>query len=99
MTPAYRPHGLLAPVVTPFGSDGAVDIEALERLGGELLDAGAAGSAPSRRTPGAPGGRAPGAGGGAPGAPATTGEPTSLHEAERDAVVAACARVCADRGA
>jgi 4-hydroxy-tetrahydrodipicolinate synthase len=30
---------------------------------------------------------------------ATTGEPTSLDAAERDAVVAACARVCADRGA
>jgi 4-hydroxy-tetrahydrodipicolinate synthase len=30
---------------------------------------------------------------------ATTGEPTSLDADERDAVVAACARVCADRGA
>ncbi len=30
---------------------------------------------------------------------ATTGEPTSLDEAERDAVVAACARICAERGA
>ena len=30
---------------------------------------------------------------------ATTGEPTSLDDAERDAVVAACSRVCADRGA
>jgi 4-hydroxy-tetrahydrodipicolinate synthase len=30
---------------------------------------------------------------------ATTGEPTSLAEDERDAVVAACARVCADREA
>ena len=30
---------------------------------------------------------------------ATTGEPTSLDEAERDSVVAACARVCADHGA
>jgi 4-hydroxy-tetrahydrodipicolinate synthase len=29
---------------------------------------------------------------------ATTGEPTSLNEAERDAVVAACALVCGDRG-
>ena len=29
---------------------------------------------------------------------ATTGEPTSLDEAERAAVVDACARVCADRG-
>ena len=30
---------------------------------------------------------------------ATTGEPTSLDEGERDAVVAACAQVCAERGA
>ena len=30
---------------------------------------------------------------------ATTGEPTSLDDAERDAVLAACSRVCADRGA
>ena len=30
---------------------------------------------------------------------ATTGEPTSLDEAERDAVVATCSRVCGDRGA
>jgi 4-hydroxy-tetrahydrodipicolinate synthase len=30
---------------------------------------------------------------------ATTGEPTSLDDAERAAVVAACSRVCADRGA
>jgi 4-hydroxy-tetrahydrodipicolinate synthase len=30
---------------------------------------------------------------------ATTGEPTSLDDAERAATVAACARVCADRGA
>jgi 4-hydroxy-tetrahydrodipicolinate synthase len=30
---------------------------------------------------------------------ATTGEPTSLDEVERDAVLAACSRVCADRGA
>lgn len=30
---------------------------------------------------------------------ATTGEPTSLDEAERDAVVATCSRVCDDRGA
>ncbi len=30
---------------------------------------------------------------------ATTGEPTSLDDAEREAVVATCARVCADLGA
>jgi 4-hydroxy-tetrahydrodipicolinate synthase len=29
---------------------------------------------------------------------ATTGEPTSLDDSEREAVVAVCARVCADRG-
>src|SRR6476661_7524989 len=30
---------------------------------------------------------------------ATTGEPTSLDDTERDAVVATCGRVCNDRGA
>src|SRR3982751_6262372 len=30
---------------------------------------------------------------------ATTGEPTSLDDGERDTVVAVCSRVCADRGA
>lgn len=30
---------------------------------------------------------------------ATTGEPTSLDDAERDAVVATCSRVCSERGA
>jgi 4-hydroxy-tetrahydrodipicolinate synthase len=30
---------------------------------------------------------------------ATTGEPTSLNDAERDAVLATCSRVCTDRGA
>lgn len=39
----YRPAGLLIPVVTPFGSDGAVDLRALERLCAELLEAGASG--------------------------------------------------------
>jgi 4-hydroxy-tetrahydrodipicolinate synthase len=77
MTSAYRPTGVLAPIVTPFAADGRVDIEVLERLGLELLDAGATGLI----------------------ALSTTGEPTSLDDAERAAVVAACARVCADRGA
>jgi 4-hydroxy-tetrahydrodipicolinate synthase len=77
MSSAYRPAGLLAPVVTPFAADGSVDLDALERLGAELLDAGASGLI----------------------ALSTTGEPSSLDAAERDAVVAACARVCADRGA
>jgi 4-hydroxy-tetrahydrodipicolinate synthase len=39
----YRPTGLLVPIVTPFGVDGAVDARALERLGAELLEAGASG--------------------------------------------------------
>src|SRR3954447_3666300 len=77
MSSAYRPSGLLAPIVTPFDAAGAVDLDALERLGAELLDAGATGLI----------------------ALSATGEPSSLDAAERDAVVAACARVCADRGA
>jgi 4-hydroxy-tetrahydrodipicolinate synthase len=77
MPSAYRPTGLLAPVVTPFAPDGSVDLDALERLGGELLDAGATGLI----------------------ALSTTGEPSALDASERDAVVAAAARVCADRGA
>jgi 4-hydroxy-tetrahydrodipicolinate synthase len=72
----YRPVGLLAPVVTPFAADGTVDLAALERLAGELLDAGATGLI----------------------ALSTTAEPTSLDTAERREVVAACARVAADRG-
>jgi 4-hydroxy-tetrahydrodipicolinate synthase len=43
MTAAYRPSGLLVPVITPFADDGAVDLAALERLAGVLLDAGATG--------------------------------------------------------
>lgn len=43
MSSTYRPAGLLLPVVTPFAADGAVDVDALERLGAELLDAGASG--------------------------------------------------------
>jgi 4-hydroxy-tetrahydrodipicolinate synthase len=77
MSSAYRPSGLLSPIITPFAADGAVDLDALERLGAELLDAGATGLI----------------------ALATTGEPSALDAAERDAVVATCARLCADRGA
>jgi 4-hydroxy-tetrahydrodipicolinate synthase len=77
MPSAYRPTGLLAPVVTPFDADDAVDLDALERLGHAFLDAGATGLI----------------------ALSTTGEPTALDDAERAAVVAAVARVCADRGA
>jgi 4-hydroxy-tetrahydrodipicolinate synthase len=43
MTTAYRPSGLLAPIITPFDARGAVDLAALERLAGELLDGGASG--------------------------------------------------------
>jgi 4-hydroxy-tetrahydrodipicolinate synthase len=77
MPSAYRPSGLLTPVVTPFADDGQVAVDALERLAAELLDAGATGLI----------------------ALSTTGEPSALDAAERDAVVAACARVCGDRGA
>jgi len=77
MPSAYRPSGLLTPVVTPFAADGQVAVDALERLAAELLDAGATGLI----------------------ALSTTGEPSALDAAERDAVVAACARVCGDRGA
>jgi 4-hydroxy-tetrahydrodipicolinate synthase len=77
MPAAYRPHGLLAPVVTPFAQDGSVAIDALERLAAELLDAGATGLV----------------------ALSTTGEPSALDAGEQRAVVAACARVCADHGA
>jgi len=80
MTPVpaatYKPTGLFVPLVTPFAPEGAVDVDALERLAADALDAGAAGIV----------------------ALATTGEPTSLDAEERDAVVAACARVCADKG-
>jgi 4-hydroxy-tetrahydrodipicolinate synthase len=77
MPSAYRPAGLLVPVITPFAADGRVDVDALERLVAELLDAGATGIV----------------------ALSTTAEPSALDGTERDAVVAACARVCGDRGA
>ncbi|HEY6762868.1 MAG TPA: 4-hydroxy-tetrahydrodipicolinate synthase [Baekduia sp.] len=77
MASPYQPSGLLVPIVTPFGADGSVDVDALERLGAELLDAGASGLI----------------------ALATTGEPSALTAEEQAATVAACARVCADRGA
>lgn len=35
--------GLYTPLITPFDADGAVDLVALERLAGELIDGGAAG--------------------------------------------------------
>jgi 4-hydroxy-tetrahydrodipicolinate synthase len=43
MPSAYRPTGLLVPVITPFAADGRVDIDTLERLAAELLEAGATG--------------------------------------------------------
>jgi 4-hydroxy-tetrahydrodipicolinate synthase len=73
----YRPAGLLVPVITPFAADGSVELGALERLAGELLDAGASGLV----------------------ALGTTGEPSALTAQEAAAVVAVCARVCADRDA
>jgi 4-hydroxy-tetrahydrodipicolinate synthase len=43
MSSAYRPTGLLVPIVTPFAAGGSVDLDALEKLAAELLDAGATG--------------------------------------------------------
>jgi 4-hydroxy-tetrahydrodipicolinate synthase len=75
MAPGVR--GLHVPLVTPFDAGGAIDLDALERLASEVLDAGADGLV----------------------ALATTAEASSLDERERDAVVAVCARVAAERGA
>lgn len=77
MVAPLRLRGVHVPLVTPFGPDGRVAVDALERLADDALTAGAAGLVTL----------------------ATTGEPTSLDERERSAVVAGCARVCADRGA
>ena len=76
MSSDFRPTGVYVPLVTPFTEADEVDLDSLEALAAEVLDAGAAGIV----------------------ALATTGEPTSLDEGEREAVVAACARVAADRG-
>jgi 4-hydroxy-tetrahydrodipicolinate synthase len=70
-------RGVWLPLITPFASDGSVDVGAIERLCTEYLDAGVAGIL----------------------ALGTTGEPTSLDESEKHAVVDTCARVCAARGA
>ncbi|MED7954111.1 dihydrodipicolinate synthase family protein [Streptomyces sp. BE303] len=70
-------HGIHVPLITPFAADGSVALDALEKLAGSLLDAGAAGLV----------------------ALGTTGEPATLDDAERRAVVEVCAAVCADRGA
>jgi 4-hydroxy-tetrahydrodipicolinate synthase len=39
----YRPRGVYVPLVTPFTEQDAVDLDALARLGAELLEAGARG--------------------------------------------------------
>ena len=77
MSSAFRPSGVIVPLVTPFAADGGVDLGSLRALAERSLAAGAAGIV----------------------ALATTGEPTSLDDGERAAVVAACSEVCADRGA
>jgi 4-hydroxy-tetrahydrodipicolinate synthase len=43
MTSDLRLEGVYVPLITPFGPDGSVDPDALERLGREALDQGAAG--------------------------------------------------------
>ena len=43
MTQRSSLHGILVPLITPFGADGQVAAGALETLAGEVLDAGAAG--------------------------------------------------------
>ncbi len=69
--------GLYVPLVTPFGSDGQVDTDALAALAYRLLDDGATGLV----------------------ALGTTGEPDSLTEPERRAVLDAVLRVCRERSA
>ncbi|MGW2541721.1 dihydrodipicolinate synthase family protein, partial [Kitasatospora sp. NPDC001574] len=63
--------GIHVPLITPFAADGSVALDALEKLAGSLLDAGAAGLV----------------------ALGTTGEPATLDDAERRAVVEVCAAV------
>jgi 4-hydroxy-tetrahydrodipicolinate synthase len=43
MTQRSSLHGILVPLITPFGADGQVAAGALETLAGEVLDAGATG--------------------------------------------------------
>jgi 4-hydroxy-tetrahydrodipicolinate synthase len=69
--------GLFVPLITPFDSDGAVALDAVEALAARMLDGGASGLV----------------------ALGTTGEPSSLDEAERQAVIDVTARVCRERGA
>jgi len=72
---AFRPGGLLVPLITPFDGDGALDRAALEAHANAVLGTGAAGVV----------------------ALATTGEPTSLDERERAAVVSICADYFMDK--
>src|SRR3954447_19577142 len=83
MASDFRPSGLFPPLVTPFTEDDRVDLGSLERLAAQGIDDGAAGGG----APATPGG------GAAPRAAPPRGA------AGRDAVVAACAAVCADKGA
>ena len=69
--------GLFVPLITPFNSDGAVALDALETLARHVLARGAEGLV----------------------ALGTTGEPSSLSEAERHAIVDVTARVCRDHDA
>src|ERR1700741_3149505 len=43
MTQRRSLHGVRVPLITPFGGDGQVAAGALEKLAGEVLDAGATG--------------------------------------------------------
>jgi len=70
-------QGVWIPLITPFDTAGAVDVDAIERLCSEYLADGVAGIV----------------------ALGTTGESPTLNVDERRAVIEACARVCAARGA
>jgi 4-hydroxy-tetrahydrodipicolinate synthase len=70
-------QGVWIPLITPFDTSGAVDVDAIERLCGEYLADGVAGIV----------------------ALGTTGESPTLDADEKRAVVEACSRVCAARGA
>jgi 4-hydroxy-tetrahydrodipicolinate synthase len=74
MEPSLR--GLYVPLITPFTNDGAVALDALEKLAHTVIDDGADGFV----------------------ALGTTGEPATLNEDERRAVLDVCARVSRERG-
>jgi 4-hydroxy-tetrahydrodipicolinate synthase len=77
MTDGLDLRGVWVPLITPFDTSGAVDVEAIERLCGEYLADGVAGIV----------------------ALGTTGEAPALDADEKRAVIDACSRVCAERGA